>query len=104
MVLCDRRHIQKPAQPGRPLLHLAVIANSASAGGYIASVCASRRLQQHADVVHLTTDQTDMASTLPNTKRIDGYTVEFSRPTFLEAHSMAYNVFQLAARGRASGD
>jgi len=51
-----------------------------------------------------TSDQTDMAATLLDTKRVDGYTVEFSRPNFLEAHSMAYTVFHLAALGRKSGD
>lgn len=51
-----------------------------------------------------TSDQTDMAATLLDVQRIDGYTVEFSRPTYLEAHSMAYNVFQLSTRGRFSGD
>ncbi len=51
-----------------------------------------------------TSDMTDMAATLLGVKRVDGYSVEFSRPSFLEAHSMAYNVFQLAARGRVSGD
>lgn len=51
-----------------------------------------------------TTDLTDLAATLEGVKRIDGYTVEFSRPSFLEAHSMAYTVFQLAMRGRVSGD
>jgi D-amino peptidase len=47
-----------------------------------------------------TVDLTDMAATLLDVKRIDGYTVEFSRPNFLEAHSMAYNVFGLAAHAR----
>lgn len=51
-----------------------------------------------------TSDQTDMAASLLDTKRIDGYTVEFTRPTFLEAHTMAYTVFQLSIRGRFSGD
>jgi D-amino peptidase len=51
-----------------------------------------------------TSDQTDMAATLLDTKRVDGYTVEFKRPTFLEAHTMAYTVFQLSSRGRVSGD
>lgn len=51
-----------------------------------------------------TSDETDMAATLLDTKRVDGYSVEFTRPTFLEAHTMAYTVFQLSSRGRHSGD
>ncbi|MEA2554194.1 MAG: D-amino peptidase [Fimbriimonadaceae bacterium] len=51
-----------------------------------------------------TTDLVDMAATLESVKRVDGYTVEFTRPTLLEAHSMAYTVFQLSIRGRFSGE
>lgn len=51
-----------------------------------------------------TSDQTDMVASLLNVRRLDGYSVEFGCPTFLEAHSMAYNVFQMSARGRFSGD
>lgn len=49
-------------------------------------------------------DSADLAATLESVKRLDAYTVEFKRPTFLAAHSMAYTVFQLAIRGRVSGD
>ena len=51
-----------------------------------------------------TSDMTDLAATLEGVKRVDGYSVEFSRPTFLEAHSMSYTIFQLGIRGRTSGD
>ena len=47
-----------------------------------------------------TVDLADMAATHLSTKRIDGYTVEFSGANFLEAHSLAYNVFGLAAHAR----
>jgi D-amino peptidase len=47
-------------------------------------------------------EEADMASTLEGIKRLDGYTLEWNRKTFLEAHSFAYNVFAMASRGRAS--
>ena len=51
-----------------------------------------------------TSDQTDLVSTMENVKRIDAYTVELKRRNFLEAHSAAYQAFQLSIRGRVSGD
>lgn len=51
-----------------------------------------------------TADEVDMAATLEGVKRLDGYTLEFSRPNYLEAHSMAYTVFHLAGLGRKSGN
>ena len=47
-------------------------------------------------------EEADMAATLEGINRIDGYTLEWTRKTFLEAHSFAYNVFAMASRGRAS--
>ncbi len=47
-------------------------------------------------------EEADMAATLERIHRIDGYTLEWKRETFLAAHSFAYNVFTAAARGRMS--
>lgn len=48
-------------------------------------------------------EEADMAATLENVTRHDGYTLEWTRPTFLAAHSFAYNVFAMSVRGRAAG-
>jgi D-amino peptidase len=47
-------------------------------------------------------EEADMAATLEGISRLDGYTLEWKRDTFLAAHSFAYNVFTAAARGRMS--
>jgi D-amino peptidase len=47
-------------------------------------------------------EEADLAATLVGVTRLDGYTLEFEKPTFLEAHAMAYNVFPLSIRGRSS--
>jgi len=47
-------------------------------------------------------EEADMAATLIGVTRIDGYTVEFTKGDFLEAHAAAYNVFSMANRGRSS--
>ncbi len=49
-------------------------------------------------------EEADMAETLEGITRIDGYTLEWTRPTFLAAHSFAYNVFTAAYRGRLSSN
>jgi D-amino peptidase len=51
-----------------------------------------------------TSDQTDMVATMEGVKRLDGYSVELKRASFLAAHSAAYQAFQLSIRGRVSGD
>lgn len=47
-------------------------------------------------------DEADLAATLDGTTRIDGYTIELCRGSYLEAHAMAYVAFELSIRGRAS--
>lgn len=47
-------------------------------------------------------EEADTAAMLEGVCRLDGYTVEFTRATWLDAHSAAYTVFMLASRGRAS--
>jgi len=49
-----------------------------------------------------TTTETDLASQLPDTQRLDGYTLEFTRPDFVTAHRDAYTVFALSIQGRKS--
>lgn len=51
-----------------------------------------------------TSEEADYASMLPDSVRSDAYTIELTRPTFREAHSSMLAVFQLASRGRTSGD
>lgn len=51
-----------------------------------------------------TGEEGDYASMLPGSTRLDAYTIELTRPSFREAHSAMLAVFQLAMRGRASGD
>jgi D-amino peptidase len=51
-----------------------------------------------------TSEEGDYASMLPDCNRLDAYTIEFKRPTLRKAHSAMLAVFQLAMRGRASGD
>ncbi|HVT11312.1 MAG TPA: M55 family metallopeptidase [Fimbriimonadaceae bacterium] len=51
-----------------------------------------------------TSEEVDYASMLPGSTRLDAYTIELTRPTFRQAHSAMLTVFQLAARGRTSGD
>ena len=46
------------------------------------------------------TDSADTASTLADVTRLDGYTIELTRPDFLTAHTDLYNVFFLANFGR----
>ena len=49
-----------------------------------------------------TTEETDLAAITPTVRRLDGYKLEWSAPSFLEAHAVALVVFQLSIRGRAS--
>jgi D-amino peptidase len=49
-----------------------------------------------------TTNEADEASQLPDTERLDGYTLEFTRPDFITAHRDAYTLFALSIRGRKS--
>jgi D-amino peptidase len=49
-----------------------------------------------------TTNEADLASTLPVCTRLDGYTIELTRPDFVTAHSDAYVVFALSIMGRSS--
>ncbi len=49
-------------------------------------------------------EEADYASMLPDCERIGAYAIELTRPTFRLAHSAMLAVFQLAMRGRASGD
>jgi D-amino peptidase len=51
-----------------------------------------------------TSEEGDYASLLPNSVRLDAYTIELTRTMFREAHSAMLAVFQLAMRGRTSGD
>ncbi len=51
-----------------------------------------------------TSEQVDLACTMERCRRLDGYTMEFARPSYLEALRATYVMFQLAARGRRSGD
>jgi D-amino peptidase len=47
-------------------------------------------------------DEVDLACTADGVTRLDGYTLEWRRDTFLEAHRVALDVFQLAIVGRRS--
>ena len=49
-----------------------------------------------------TTNEVDLASQLPETRRLDGYTLELTRPDFITAHRDAYTVFALSIMGRKS--
>lgn len=49
-------------------------------------------------------EEADYASMLPGSTRLDAYTIEVERETFRKAHSTMLAVFQLAMRGRVSGD
>lgn len=51
-----------------------------------------------------TSEEGDYAAMLPDCKRPDAYTIELTRPSFRLAHSAMLAVFQLATRGRTSGD
>jgi len=48
-------------------------------------------------------EEADSAATLEGIKRVDGYTLEWRRKSFLEAHSFAYSVFAMARAGRTVG-
>ena len=50
-----------------------------------------------------TVEEADLAATLTETVRPDAYSVEWTRPTFLLAHQVAYNVFMLSIQGRRMG-
>jgi D-amino peptidase len=54
----------------------------------------------HMKASFRTTEEVDLASTLENVVRVDGYSLEWTRDSFLEAHRVALNVFQLAIVGR----
>jgi D-amino peptidase len=47
-------------------------------------------------------EEADLAATLPDVDRVDAYTLEWSGSDFLSAHQIAYNVFGMSIRGRAS--
>jgi D-amino peptidase len=49
-----------------------------------------------------TTQEAEHAATLEGVSRLDAYTIELTRDTFLQAHRAAYNVFSMSIRGRAS--
>lgn len=49
-------------------------------------------------------EETDLPSMLEGVTRVDGYTLELTRPTFRQAHSAMVNVFQMSIQGRRSGD
>jgi D-amino peptidase len=49
-----------------------------------------------------TTNEADLAEHMPDVNRLDGYSIEFTRPNFIEAHQDAYTVFSLSIQGRAS--
>jgi len=51
-----------------------------------------------------TSEEADYASILPESTRLDAYTIELIRPTLRLSHSVMLAVFQLAMRGRVSGD
>jgi D-amino peptidase len=51
-----------------------------------------------------TSEEADYGAMLPDSNRLDAYTIELTRPTLRIAHSAMLAVFQLAARGRVSGD
>jgi D-aminopeptidase len=51
-----------------------------------------------------TSEEADYAAMLPDSSRLDAYTIEITRDTFRAAHSAMLAVFQLAMRGRTSGD
>ena len=48
-------------------------------------------------------EEADTVATLEGLERVDGYTVEWTRPDYLTAHAFAYNVFSMSIRGRSSG-
>lgn len=93
-------HLKHPSVtgPGIEAAARGAVANAKAAKPFVYEGPVTMRAEFH------TSDLTDMAASLVNVRRVDGYTVEFERPTFLEAHSMAYNVFQMSIRGRFSGD
>ncbi|HEY3783503.1 MAG TPA: M55 family metallopeptidase [Fimbriimonadaceae bacterium] len=47
-------------------------------------------------------EEVDMVVTLEGIERLDGYTVEWTRPDYLAAHAFAYNVFSMSIRGRTA--
>lgn len=49
-------------------------------------------------------NEAEAGAKLENTRRIDGYTVEWTRDDYLQAHHAMYLVFGLAASGRRAGD
>lgn len=49
-------------------------------------------------------NEAESAAKLENITRTDGYTVEWSRDDYLQAHRAMYLVFGLAASGRRAGD
>lgn len=49
-----------------------------------------------------TTTEADLASQNPDTRRLNGYTLEFTRPDFITAHRDAYTIFALSIMGRKS--
>ncbi|MFI5385122.1 MAG: M55 family metallopeptidase [Fimbriimonadales bacterium] len=51
-----------------------------------------------------TSEEGDYAAMLPDSTRLDAYTIELTQASFRAAHSSMLAVFQLAMRGRTSGD
>ena len=49
-----------------------------------------------------TTNEAEAAAELPDSVGLDGYTIEFTRPNFINAHRDAYTVFALSIEGRKS--
>ena len=48
-------------------------------------------------------EEADLPAQMAGVKRLDGYTVEWSRADFLSAHDVALTVFSLSQQGRRSG-
>ena len=48
-------------------------------------------------------EEADLAAQLENVNRLSGYTVEWTRPSFMTAHRAALSVFNMSIQGRRSG-
>jgi len=51
-----------------------------------------------------TVEEADLAAQMDDVERLDGYTLEWTRPTFQRAHRSAIVIFNLSVRGRQSGN
>jgi D-aminopeptidase len=50
-----------------------------------------------------TVEEVDLAAQLENVDRLNGYTLEWTRSSFLAAHRAALSVFNMSIQGRRSG-